>query len=84
MPGARCTHSLTCELKKARKLQSPQVRRNNPTFPAQWRYGLFRTLPGVRDVLVTVARSHRLRAWHQPGDARTTRLCRPQAVSFVN
>jgi hypothetical protein len=35
-------------IKKARKLQSPQVRRNIPAFPARMVYGLVHALPGDR------------------------------------
>ena len=35
MPGARCTRSLACKIKKHTS-KSPRSRRNHPAFPAQW------------------------------------------------
>src|SRR5579864_8410486 len=40
--------------KKSRR-QSPQVWPGRPALPARWLYGFLRALPGVRDLLVTVA-----------------------------
>jgi hypothetical protein len=39
---------------RSTRAKSPQVRRNDPAFPARWFYGFLRDLPGVHDVLVTV------------------------------
>src|SRR6185437_3515723 len=39
--------------------KSPQVRRNNPAFPARWFTAYGRALLGVHDLLVTVARAMR-------------------------
>ena len=52
----RGPHPRPCvQMKEAHKLKSPQVRRNKPALPAQWFYGFLRDLPGVHDLLVTVA-----------------------------
>ena len=52
----RGPHPRPCvQMKEAHKLESPQVRRNKPALPAQWFYGFLRDLPGVHDLLVTVA-----------------------------
>src|SRR6185437_7408727 len=63
--------------------KSPQVRRNDPAFPARWFTAYGRALLGVHDLLVTVARAIAKsicpRTWHQPRGARTTRLRRPQS-----
>jgi hypothetical protein len=39
MPGARCTRGLVCK-KVVKTHTSIQVSGGNPTFPAQWLYGL--------------------------------------------
>ena len=54
MPDARCTRGPVC--KETRKSHtSIQGSGGNPTFPAQWLYGLYRALPGVSGVLAPVA-----------------------------
>ena len=55
MPGARCTRGLACNRQQGKTHTSIQVSGGNPTFPAQWFYGLYRALPGERIRLVTVA-----------------------------
>ncbi len=45
MPGAQCTRSLACELKKAHELKSPQVHRKHPAFPHALVYGLYAISP---------------------------------------
>jgi hypothetical protein len=86
-PGAQRTHSLACEMKKHTS-KSRQVRRNDPAFPARMVYGLWRALPGVHDLVVTVARaiakSIRPRTWHQPRGARTTQLHHPHQAPLVS
>src|SRR3954471_18189464 len=45
MPGARCTGGLACKIAKERT-RAYRFSGGNPTFPAQWFYGLLRALPG--------------------------------------
>src|SRR3954470_18273482 len=45
MPGARCTGRLACKIAKKRT-RAYRFSGGNPTFPAQWLYGLLRALPG--------------------------------------
>jgi hypothetical protein len=40
MPDARCTRGLVCKMHKQKTHTSIQVSGGNPTFPAQWLYGL--------------------------------------------
>jgi hypothetical protein len=54
MPDARCTRGLVCKWKK-KAHTSIQGSGGNPTFPAQWLYGLYRAHPGVSGVLAPVA-----------------------------
>jgi hypothetical protein len=54
MPGARCTRGLVCKMVKKRT-RAYRFSGGNPAFPAQWLYGLWRALPGDRDLFVTVA-----------------------------
>src|SRR3954468_16076416 len=65
MPGARCTRSLACKMKKHTR-SSPQVHRSNPAFPAQWSNGLLRDLPGDRALLSPSSREY---GWSAPGRA---------------
>jgi hypothetical protein len=51
MPDARCTRGLVCKRHKEKTHTSIQVSGGNPTFPAQWLYGLYRALPGDEFVL---------------------------------
>jgi hypothetical protein len=53
MPGAECTRSLACKVKKHTS-KSPQVHRNSSAFPARWFYDLLRALSGDRASFVTV------------------------------
>ena len=64
---------------KSTQISPPQVRRNNPAFPARWFYGFLRTLSGDRALLPpSLARSqHRSRLNRRRG-VRTTRLRRPR------
>src|SRR3982074_703875 len=55
MPGARCTRGLACNRQQVKTHTSIQVSGGNPTFPAQWFYGLYRALLGERIRLVPVA-----------------------------
>src|SRR3984893_6899662 len=55
MPGAHCTRGLACNRQQVKTHTSIQVSGGNPTFPAQWLYGLYRALLGERIRLVTVA-----------------------------
>jgi hypothetical protein len=55
MPGARCTRGLACKRHKQKRTRAYRFSGSNPTFPAQWLYGLYRALPGERIRLVTVA-----------------------------
>src|SRR3954470_15770517 len=45
MPGARCTGGLACKIAKKRT-RAYRFSGGNPTFPAQWLYGLLRALLG--------------------------------------
>src|ERR1700749_46558 len=47
MPDARCTRGLVCNVHK-KTHTSIQGSGGDPTFPAQWLYGLYRALPGDR------------------------------------
>jgi hypothetical protein len=52
MPGALArTHSLTCEMKKAHELKSPQVHRINRHSLRDGLNGFLRALPGDRALL---------------------------------
>src|SRR3982074_1372339 len=55
MPGARCTRGLACKMHKEKRTRAYRFSGSNPTFPAQWLYGLYRALLGERIRLVTVA-----------------------------
>ena len=48
MPGACCTRGLVCNSAHRTRTRAYRYRRNTPAFPAQWLYGLYRTLPGER------------------------------------
>ena len=54
MPDARCTRGPVCKEKENAHEQTGSAE-SNPTFPAQWLYGLFRALPGVSGFLASVA-----------------------------
>ena len=54
-PGARCTRGLACKMHKRMRTRAYRFSGGNPAFPAQWFYGLLRTLPGDQDLFVTVA-----------------------------
>ena len=56
----------------------------NPTFPAQWFYGLRRALPGDRAFLPPSPARYFSRTWRQRRGVRTTRLCRPRRLAFVS
>ena len=55
MPDARCTRSLVCKVHKGKTHTSIQGSGGDPTFPAQWLYGLCRALPGVSGFPASVA-----------------------------
>ena len=55
MPDARCTRGLACNLLQRNAHEHTGSAESNPTFPAQWFYGLFRALPGVSGFLASVA-----------------------------
>src|SRR6202048_1902051 len=55
MPGAPSPRCLACNRQQVKTHTSIQVSGGNPTFPAQWFYGLYRALLGERIRLVTVA-----------------------------
>ena len=54
MPDAHCTGGLVCKNEKNAHT-SIQGSGGNPTFPAQWFYGVLRALPGVSGFLASVA-----------------------------
>src|ERR1700730_7862506 len=49
--GATIAPAALCANEKSTQAKSPQVRRNNPTFPARRFYGFLRALPGDRALL---------------------------------
>src|SRR6266481_3449733 len=51
MPDARCTRGLVCNVHKNMRTRAYRFSGGNPTFPAQWFYGLLRALPGERAFL---------------------------------
>ena len=55
MPGARCTRGLVCKFVRRKRTRAYRFSGGNPTFPAQWFYGLLRAPPGDQDLFVTVA-----------------------------
>src|SRR6185437_7966405 len=76
-PGARRTHSLACEIKKHTS-KSPQVRRDNPAFPARVVYGLYAISPVSMTSLVTVARAMRK---HLSANLAPAKGCQDNATS---
>jgi len=50
-----CAPAASHAVKESIRVSPLQVRRNNPAFPARWFTTYLRDLPGVRDLLVTVA-----------------------------
>src|SRR6266481_4250831 len=88
MPGARCTRDLACKMHKEKRTRAYRFSGSNPTFPAQWLYGLCRALPGERIRLVAVAAgliADRIRLDRYATDSLapatgvgTTRFCRTQ------
>jgi len=54
MPDARCTRGLACNVHKKMRTRVYRFSGGNPTFPAQWLYGLYRALPGDEFLFVTV------------------------------
>jgi len=40
MPDARCTRGLVCNVHKKMRTRAYRFSGGNPTFPAQWFYGL--------------------------------------------
>src|SRR5579863_5717404 len=57
MPGDRLTRSSACK-NKSTQISPPQVRRNNPAFPARWLYGFLRALSGDRALLSPSLANH--------------------------
>jgi hypothetical protein len=55
MPDARCTRGLVCKTGQEKAHTSIQGSGGDPTFPAQWLYGLYRAHPGVSGFLASVA-----------------------------
>jgi hypothetical protein len=45
-PDARCTRGLACKMHLAKRTRAYRSSGGNPTFPAQWFYGLLRALLG--------------------------------------
>src|SRR5712672_127995 len=62
MPDARCTRGPVCKRQNENRTRAYRFSGGNPTFPAQWLYGLFRALPGVSGFLASVA-SRKLALW---------------------
>src|ERR1700760_4029044 len=54
----------------------PQVRAEQPAFPAQWLYGFYLISPGTGSLAPVARALVAPQAWHQHRDARTTRLRR--------
>jgi hypothetical protein len=54
MPDARCTRGLVCKMEKRKRTRAYRFSGGNPTFPAQWLYGLLRALPGESGFVVSV------------------------------
>ena len=52
----RVTTSPMARLQQKSRRQSPQVRPDQPAFPARWCYGLYRALPGDLCLVATVVR----------------------------
>jgi hypothetical protein len=48
MPDAHCTRGLVCKRQKQKPHTSIQGSGGNPTFPAQWLYGLYALSPECR------------------------------------
>jgi hypothetical protein len=55
MPDARCIRGLVCKMDKRKRTRAYRFSGGDPTFPAQWLYGLFRALPGESGFVVSVA-----------------------------
>ena len=55
MPDARCTRGLVCKVVQNKAHTSIQGSGGDPTFPAQWLYGLYRALPGISGFAASVA-----------------------------
>jgi len=51
----RAAPAVSCATAQKKAHTSIQGSGGNPTFPAQWLYGLYRALPGVSGVLASVA-----------------------------
>src|SRR3954470_1892517 len=76
MPGARCTGGLACKIAKKRT-RAYRFSGGNPTFPAQWFYGLLRALPG--DQACLTPSSARLLADLTPASGRQNDTTWPYA-----
>ena len=55
MPDARCTRGLACKIVQKKRTRAYRFSGGDPTFPAQWFYGLLRALPGVSGFPASVA-----------------------------
>ena len=55
IPDARCTRGPVCKGWKRKSHTSIQGSGGDPTFPAQWLYGLYRALPGESGFPASVA-----------------------------
>jgi hypothetical protein len=55
MPGARCTPGFVCKRHKEKRTRAYRFSGGNPTFPAQWLYGLLRAprRSGLFDTVVS-------------------------------
>ena len=78
--NARCQAAPIASCAKVKKHTSPPQDKPNTGIPCAMVLTLLRALPGVHDLVShRRAQARHLHAWHQPRDARTTRLCRPPA-----
>ena len=48
MPDARCTRGLVCKVVQKKRTRAYRFSGGNPTFPAQWLYGLYALSPAIR------------------------------------
>ena len=55
MPDARCTRGPVCKRVEENAHEHTGSAESNPTFPAQWLYGLYRAHPGVSGFAASVA-----------------------------
>ena len=80
----RVTTSPMARLQQKSRRQSPQVRPDQPAFPARWCYGLYRALPGDLCLVATVVREINP-ATLAPASERQNHTTSPSAsVTFVS